>query len=89
MKQTDRCHPEESRPFTTREYARIQSFPDDWQFAGNMNEIYKQIGNAVPVELAKEVGTSIISALNKQNNEDSNSIMLGSEIYEQLGLKVY
>ena len=47
------------------------------------------IGNAVPVELAKEVGTSIISALNKQNNEDSNSIMLGSEIYEQLGLKVY
>ena len=30
MKQTDRCHPDESRPFTTREYARIQSFPDEW-----------------------------------------------------------
>ncbi|MDD2208524.1 MAG: DNA cytosine methyltransferase [Bacilli bacterium] len=64
MKQTDRCHPDESRPFTTREYARIQSFPDDWQFAGKMNDIYKQIGNAVPVELAKCIGESIMNALN-------------------------
>lgn len=65
MKQTDRCHPDESRPFTTREYARIQSFPDEWQFAGKMNDVYKQIGNAVPVNLAKEVGISIMKALNK------------------------
>lgn len=64
MKQTDRCHPEESRPFTTREYARIQSFPDSWSFAGKMNDIYKQIGNAVPVNLAKCVGESIMTALN-------------------------
>ena len=63
MKQTDRCHPDESRPLTTREYARIQSFPDDWQFAGKMNDIYKQIGNAVPVNLAKCVGESIMRAL--------------------------
>ncbi len=63
MKQTDRCHPDESRPFTTREYARIQSFPDEWQFAGKMNDIYKQIGNAVPVNLAKCVGESIMNAL--------------------------
>ena len=64
MKQTDRCHPDESRPFTTREYARIQSFPDEWQFAGKMNDIYKQIGNAVPVNLAKCVGIEIMRALN-------------------------
>lgn len=64
MKQTDRCHPDESRPFTTREYARIQSFPDDWSFAGKMNDIYKQIGNAVPVNLAKCVGEAIMRALN-------------------------
>lgn len=64
MKQTDRCHPDESRPFTTREYARIQSFPDEWQFAGKMNDIYKQIGNAVPVNLAKCIGIEIINALN-------------------------
>lgn len=64
MKQTDRCHPDESRPFTTREYARIQSFPDEWQFAGKMNDIYKQIGNAVPVNLSKCVGIEIMNALN-------------------------
>ena len=69
MKQTDRCHPDESRPFTTREYARIQSFPDEWNFAGKMNDIYKQIGNAVPVELAKEVGLEIMNALKGENNE--------------------
>jgi DNA (cytosine-5)-methyltransferase 1 len=34
QKQTERCHPEETRPLTVREYARIQTFPDDWQFAG-------------------------------------------------------
>lgn len=64
MKQTDRCHPEESRPFTTREYARIQSFPDEWKFAGKMSDIYKQIGNAVPVNLARCIGESIMKALN-------------------------
>ena len=68
MKQTDRCHPDESRPFTTREYARIQSFPDSWNFVGKMNDVYKQIGNAVPVELARNIGESIIKALGE--NED-------------------
>ncbi len=67
MKQTDRCHPDESRPFTTREYARIQSFPDEWKFAGKMGDIYKQIGNAVPVNLAKCVGESIMNTLNGGN----------------------
>ena len=65
QKQTERCHPEETRPFTVREYARIQSFPDDWEFTGSMGVQYKQIGNAVPVELAKAVGLSIIDILNK------------------------
>lgn len=65
QKQTERCHPEETRPFTIREYARIQSFPDDWEFAGSMGQQYKQIGNAVPVEMAKAIGLSIIDILNK------------------------
>ena len=73
MKQTDRCHPDESRPFTTREYARIQSFPDEWTFAGKMNDIYKQIGNAVPVELARNVGVSILDALNGGNINEVES----------------
>ncbi len=65
QKQTERCHPEETRPFTVREYARIQTFPDNWDFAGSVSQQYKQIGNAVPVNMAKEIGYSIINFLNK------------------------
>ena len=64
QKQTERCHPDETRPFTVREYARIQTFPDSWGFEGSLSHQYKQIGNAVPVNLAKEVGYSIVSLLN-------------------------
>lgn len=63
QKQTERCHPDETRPFTVREYARIQAFPDDWTFSGGLGDQYKQIGNAVPVELARRVGVQIIKAL--------------------------
>ncbi len=68
QKQTERCHPEETRPFTIREYARIQTFPDDWKFEGSVAQQYKQIGNAVPVNLGKEVGYSIIKFLNSYYN---------------------
>lgn len=64
QKQTERCHPDETRPFTVREYARIQTFPDNWKFAGSIAQQYKQIGNAVPVNLGQEVGFSIVSFLN-------------------------
>ncbi len=64
QKQTERCHPDETRPFTVREYARIQTFPDDWHFSGPMSQQYKQIGNAVPVNLGREIGYSIIKFLN-------------------------
>lgn len=64
QKQTERCHPDETRPFTVREYARIQTFPDEWMFEGSLAQQYKQIGNAVPVNLAKEVGYSIVALLN-------------------------
>jgi DNA (cytosine-5)-methyltransferase 1 len=59
----DRCHPAEPRPPTVREYARIQTFPDDWIFAGPVSAQYKQIGNAVPVNLGYHVGTAIVSML--------------------------
>ena len=63
QKQTERCHPLEERPLTIREYARIQTFNDDYEFIGSINSQYKQIGNAVPVELAKHMGKSLISLL--------------------------
>lgn len=63
QKQTERCHPDETRPFTVREYARIQSFPDDWEFCGGIGDQYKQIGNAVPVELARRIGVQLYQSL--------------------------
>ena len=64
QKQTERCHPIETRPLTVREYARIQTFPDDWQFEGSLSDQYKQIGNAVPVNLAFAIGRSLIRLFN-------------------------
>lgn len=72
QKQTERCHPDETRPFTVREYARIQTFPDEWKFAGSISSQYKQIGNAVPVNLAKAIGESIVSFLNQKLATEQN-----------------
>lgn len=63
QKQTDRCHPMEARPFTVRENARCQSFPDDWHFCGSVSQQYKQVGNAVPVNLSYEIGLKIKESL--------------------------
>ncbi len=76
QKQTERCQPDETRPFTVREYARIQTFPDDWQFYGSIAQQYKQIGNAVPVNLGREIGYSIVKFLNEyysiKNQKEGN-----------------
>lgn len=64
QKQTERCHPLETRPLTVREYARIQTFPDDWRFCGTITAKYKQIGNAVPVNLAWAIGRALIRLFN-------------------------
>ncbi|RMG24509.1 MAG: DNA (cytosine-5-)-methyltransferase [Methanobacteriota archaeon] len=73
--QTERCHPEETRPFTVREYARIQTFPDNWQFCGSLASKYRQIGNAVPVKLAEHVGKEVVRTLNQTSprHEDCNA----------------
>lgn len=70
QKQTERCHPVETRPLTVREYARIQTFPDDWMFSGKISDQYKQIGNAVPVNLAWAVGRALIRCLNSLENDE-------------------
>jgi DNA (cytosine-5)-methyltransferase 1 len=63
------------RTFTAREYARLQTFPDDWVFAGNnKREFQLQIGNAVPVAFAKRIGASVREALEAHDNPSSDSI---------------
>jgi DNA (cytosine-5)-methyltransferase 1 len=64
QKQTERCHPIETRPLQVREYARIQTFPDNWEFKGSLTAAYKQIGNAVPVNMATALGKSLVRLLN-------------------------
>ena len=83
QKQTERCHPEETRPFTIREYARIQTFPDNWEFSGALTSQYAQIGNAVPVNLAEAIGKAIVKTLNAYYSDvKSSSLPLFEESLE-------
>lgn len=75
QKQTERCHPSETRPLNVREYARLQTFPDHWDFVGSVAQQYKQIGNAVPVNLGFHVGRCVIAML--ENKPDFNTMELG------------
>ena len=56
-------HPWEARGLSPREAARIQTFPDDYVFTGAQNQWYAQIGNAVPVKLARAIGMGIMKFL--------------------------
>ena len=62
---TSLCHPTETRALSLREYARIQEFPDNWQFCGSTSEKYAQVGNAVPVRLAQIAGNVIAVELQR------------------------
>ena len=63
QKQTERCHPKETRPLQILEYSRIQTFPDDYKFHGSLSKKYKQIGNAVPINMAKALAQSLKNIL--------------------------
>lgn len=55
------------RYFTVRESARIQTFPDSFDFEGSWGEVMRQLGNAVPAELGKKVGQSIFHVLKSKS----------------------
>lgn len=57
-------HPVYNRFISVREAARIQSFPDDFKFSGSINNMYAQIGNAVPVKMAEAIGEKIKENIN-------------------------
>ena len=60
---TSLCHPTETRALTLRECARVQEFPDHWEFSGKTVEQYAQVGNAVPVRLGQVCGELVAREL--------------------------
>ena len=56
-------HPVLDRTITLREGARLQTFPDDFEFLGNKVEVARQIGNAVPPLLAEKVAEKVKECL--------------------------
>ncbi len=69
QKSTALCHPEQTRPLTVKEYARIQDFPDWWEFTGSVSQKYQQIGNAVPVGMGKAIGKGLIEVIRRNCSE--------------------
>ena len=63
-------HPEQHRTLTVREAARLQTFPDDFRFAGSRSHQFQQIGNAVPPALGEIIGLAILKS---QRHSDNHS----------------
>lgn len=72
QKQTERCHPLEDRPFTVEEYAAIQTFPPDYRFAGSIVRRYRQIGNAVPCNLAHAVACAVRDTILSRDTDSTH-----------------
>ncbi len=83
QKATMMCHPTKDRPLSVAEYARLQQFPDDWRFIGTTASKYKQIGNAVPVGLAKAIGEMLISVATGSNEVVVKRVR-GTNIHEKI-----
>lgn len=83
QKATMMCHPTMDRPLSVAEYARIQQFPDNWRFIGTVASKYKQIGNAVPVGLARAIGEMLISVAN-ETHEIRVKRIRGTNVHEKI-----
>jgi DNA (cytosine-5)-methyltransferase 1 len=70
------CHPIETRALSIREYARIQEFPDEWEFCGTVAEQYTQVGNAVPTRLGMIAGEVVADYLRRVQRETNSNTRL-------------
>lgn len=73
-------HPSESRTISVREAARLQTFPDHIRFAGTPTAALRQIGNAVPPQLAKRIGQSVLAALDRENSETVTTAEVATDL---------
>lgn len=64
---TNLCHPGKPRPLNYIECALLQGFPKNWKFEGSLSQKYKQIGNAVPIQLGTAIGKSILKSMEVKN----------------------
>ena len=64
------CHPDETRPLSVKEYARIQGFEDDWKFSGSLSQRYRLIGQATPIRLASAIAARILE--HRSGNQGSS-----------------
>lgn len=70
QKSTGLCHPKHLRPLSVQEYAAIQQFPPDFEFAGSVASQYRQIGNAVPVGLGKAIGDALLDTMGRRRRQN-------------------
>ena len=81
------CHPDETRPLSVKEYARIQGFDDDWVFSGSLSQRYRLIGQATPVPLAAAIARSILEhRVENQRRNGSTRKAEGGDVSTQLEL---
>ena len=77
-------HPTEDRHLTSREAARIQSFPNDFIFEGNVSAQWRQIGNAVPPLLGRAIGRTLKELYREADLEGGTAFETGSEGWEKV-----
>ena len=65
-------HPNKKRRMSVRECAILQSFPNNFEFTGSLGNMYKQIGNAVPVLMAQRIADGIKKELQKHDEKQTN-----------------
>lgn len=77
---TSLCHPAEVRALSVGEYAKIQEFPDDWEFIGTPADRYRQIGNAVPIRLGVVAGELLASLLDNVREIGKEQLSAGDAV---------
>ena len=77
------AHPEDNRNITSREGARLQSFPDSFRFLGPKKDVAKQIGNAVPPRLGQAVGEALVQALSDERPTSKETAQCTSSLLQE------